>query len=594
MFHATLCSRRSLTRPAIWLAAFCAALLLVVQFAPSQLRATDEESAAAEKRLYDSIKHLASDELEGRGVGTKGLDLAADYIAAEFTALGLKTDLFDGSPFQRFQVPTNPELGPEEKNRLVLIGPPDSEGGQPSRIELKLGTDFNTLSVGGSAEFGGELVFAGYGITAEDQKYDDYANIDVKGKIVLLLRKEPQQGDEKSVFAGTKNTQHATFQRKVANAAKQGAAAVLIVNDDFSLQRELQTKEKAWAELVEKLVTTRQEFQAKENPSPVDVIKHYGEIAGLAGQIEEASKQLAGDGMDRVLAFHEAGPNANRTMPVYFCSRKSIDPVVHAALKGKSLTALEEEIDKELVPQTAALEGWRAEGEANVLLKQAEVKNVVGVLEGEGPLADETVIVGAHYDHLGPGGAGSLAPWTRETHNGADDNASGTATMLEIARRFAIQQDKPRRRIVFMAFTAEERGLLGSKHYVREPRFALEKTVAMVNLDMVGRLNDDKLIVYGTGTAEEFDPLIERLNEEYKFKITKHPGGFGPSDHASFFAKKIPVFHFYTGSHKDYHRPSDDYDKINIPGMRRVADMVTEVVQDIVAADKPPTPKQGK
>jgi Zn-dependent M28 family amino/carboxypeptidase len=195
--------------------------------------------------------------------------------------------------------------------------------------------------------------------------------------------------------------------------------------------------------------------------------------------------------------------------------------------------------------------------------------------------------VGAHYDHLGLGGAGSLAPWTKEIHNGADDNASGTAALLEIARQLATGP-KPKHRIVFMAFTGEERGLLGSAKYVRNPRFALENTIAMFNLDMVGRLTDDKLVVYGTGTAEEFDPLVTRLCAEHQFKLTKQPGGFGPSDHSSFYAKKIPVLHFFTGNHADYHRPSDDPDKLNIAGMRRVADLVVATVRATDAAQTRP------
>jgi Zn-dependent M28 family amino/carboxypeptidase len=217
------------------------------------------------------------------------------------------------------------------------------------------------------------------------------------------------------------------------------------------------------------------------------------------------------------------------------------------------------------------------------------VKNVVAVLEGEGPLADETIVLGAHYDHLGLGGAGSLAPWTTDIHNGADDNASGTATLLEAARRLATSGEKPRRRIVFIAFTGEERGLLGSAHYVRQPRFPLESTVAMFNLDMVGRLNENKLQVFGTGTAKEFEPLVDKLGEQYGFQIAKHPGGFGPSDHSSFYAKKIPVLHLFTGTHSDYHRPSDDSPKINVEGMRRVADMLVDVVRATDAAEAKPT-----
>jgi hypothetical protein len=213
---------------------------------------------------------------------------------------------------------------------------------------------------------------------------------------------------------------------------------------------------------------------------------------------------------------------------------------------------------------------------------------VIAVLEGEGPLADETIIIGAHYDHLGFGGPGSLAPWTTDVHNGADDNASGTSALLEIARQLSSLDHKLPRRVVFMAFTGEERGLIGSDHYVKNPRFPLSKTVAMLNFDMVGRLTDNKLILQGVDTATEFESLVDGLNKTYDFKLTKKPGGYGPSDHASFYPKKIPVIHLFTDLHKDYHRPSDDFETLNIEGMKRVVEFATDFA--LAIADMPQRP----
>src|SRR5262249_36441141 len=150
---------------------------------------------------------------------------------------------------------------------------------------------------------------------------------------------------------------------------------------------------------------------------------------------------------------------------------------------------------------------------------------------------------------------------------GADDNASGTVALLEVARKLAARKEKLPRRIVFIAFTAEETGLVGSSRYVRDPVFPLDKTVAMLNMDMVGRLTDDKLIVFGTGTSPIWDSLIKKLAEPLKFHLVFKPEGYGPSDHSSFYAKQIPVLHFFTGSHADYHRPTDDVEKINVPGI---------------------------
>ena len=207
------------------------------------------------------------------------------------------------------------------------------------------------------------------------------------------------------------------------------------------------------------------------------------------------------------------------------------------------------------------------------------------MLEGAGPLADETIVVGADYDHLGHGGPGSLAFGSREIHNGADDNASGTSMVMELARRLARRQDPLPRRIVFILFSAEERGLLGSRHYVEHPLYPLDKTIAMLNFDMVGRLNDEsEMIVYGGGSSEGFERLVEALaaSEGLKAKLFQGTRGeFNQSDHASFYREDIPVLFFFTGTHADYHRPSDDPDKINYAGMVRIADLGELILLDL-------------
>jgi hypothetical protein len=222
-------------------------------------------------------------------------------------------------------------------------------------------------------------------------------------------------------------------------------------------------------------------------------------------------------------------------------------------------------------------------------LDRIPAKNVIAVLDGGGPHADETIVVGAHYDHLGRGDVGSLAPGSDEVHHGADDNASGAAALLEVASRLAARDKKLPRRIVFIAFTGEERGLYGSAHYVRDPLVPLDQTVAMVNMDMIGRLVDDKLVVYGTDTASQWNKLLDRLSTDHPFKLTRHPEGYGPSDHTSFYAKRIPVLFFFTGTHRDYHRPTDTFEKINVEGMRRITDLVTDTVVAIAEMDHRPT-----
>jgi len=212
----------------------------------------------------------------------------------------------------------------------------------------------------------------------------------------------------------------------------------------------------------------------------------------------------------------------------------------------------------------------------------AVVKNVVGILPGRGPLAGQVVVIGAHYDHLGRGGSGSLDPDSVGViHNGADDNASGTAALLETARLLRARLHGDRRTIVFVAFTGEESGLLGSGYYVAHPVEPNDSTIAMLNYDMVGRLRDDKLLALGSETATEFGPLLDSLNATYKFDLRASGGGWGGSDQASFYGAKIPVIHFFTDMHEQYHRVTDDAPLINDAGLARVAtfgaDLATEL-----------------
>jgi hypothetical protein len=564
-------------------------LALVCRFV-SQSAAAEEKSAGAassEARLYDAVRYLAGDELEGRGVGSRGLDRAAEYIASQFAELGLKTDLFDGGPFQKFNMTTGTELG--EINRAELVGPSAPAPGQPegAPVALQLGKDFNPLAIGGSGKLDFPLVFAGYGISAKDEDYDDYAGLNVEGKAVIVLRHEPEQANPHSVFNGTRHSDHAPFARKLSNAYEHGAAAVIFCTDEFDIRKTVAQRAKRWQDAIDELTAAQAKFKEIEKPSQEQLETQRLAVEKLLDQIRRQGEQLQAQ-YDPLLGFREAGPGGeSQRIPVLFCRRGPLDKLLRSAT-GDDLAALEQQIDQDLKPRSRELAGWRSRGEISVLRQEAEVRNVVGVLEGEGPHADETIVIGAHYDHLGLGGDGSLAPGAKEIHNGADDNASGTAALIEVARRLATRERKLPRRVVFIAFTGEERGLIGSARYCRDPLYPLDKTVAMLNMDMVGRLTDDKLIIQGVDTATEFAPLIDGLNERYAFKLTKQPGGFGPSDHSSFYAKKVPVMHFFTGTHSDYHRPSDDYDKINLPGMRRVAEMVADAAAQLAEADERP------
>ena len=215
--------------------------------------------------------------------------------------------------------------------------------------------------------------------------------------------------------------------------------------------------------------------------------------------------------------------------------------------------------------------------------------NVVGILRGRDPtLRSEAVVVGAHYDHLGMGGPFALDPDSvGVVHNGADDNASGVAALLAIAQSLAARP--PARTLIFVAFAGEELGLLGSAYYVKHPVVPMAQTVAMVNLDMVGRLRNNRLIVYGTATAKEFPALLDSLDRIAGFDLKAQGDGFGPSDQSSFYAAGKPVLHFFTDLHEDYHRSTDDWPKINAQGLRQVADFAAAAVVALANRREPLT-----
>ena len=250
-------------------------------------------------------------------------------------------------------------------------------------------------------------------------------------------------------------------------------------------------------------------------------------------------------------------------------------PIPVAAVRGEAADRIRQ----------AARSGDRAFLAASVQPRAVEARNVAALLPGSDPsLADEVLIIGAHYDHLGLGGEGSLDPdAVGVVHNGADDNASGTSGLIEIARLLSQSDRRPARSVLFLAFTAEEKGLWGSSHYVRNPLVPIAQTVAMLNMDMIGRLEGRTLVVEGVGTAEEWTDILLAANQSTPrpLSIAVTPDGFGPSDHASFYGEGLPVLHFFSNTHVDYHRPSDDWDKVDIEGLGQIVDLVSEVAFDV-------------
>jgi hypothetical protein len=412
---------------------------------------------------------------------------------------------------------------PGAEGSLVLTGP----AGQ--QIELSQRVHFRPLGMDQKGEVSGPVVFAGFGIRSAS--YDDYAGLDVEDKVVVVLRDTPRPTDPK---VGKLLREFAPLVRKLATAEKLKAKAVLVLNDT----------------------------------------------------------EAAAEG-DRLVDYSYSffNPRGGEHLPAFMVRRDVVEGMLGA---GVTLGGLERRIHRDLKPASRELTGWQVSLKVAPRRDLIPLKNVVGVLEGSGPLANETVVVGAHYDHLGYGGASSLdRAKVPAIHHGADDNGSGTAGMIELALRFSAIPARQGRRLVFIAFSGEEVNLLGSRHYCRNPLYPLGETAAMFNLDMIGRLRPDKktgkdrLLVQGTGSATPFKELIDNLAQKYEFKVGAQASGDGPSDHAEFYGKKVPVLFFWTDVHPDYHRPSDTADRLNVAGMRKVVDASEETVKALATMDRP-------
>ncbi|KLU06396.1 putative aminopeptidase [Rhodopirellula islandica] len=589
--------------------------------------------AASAESLAKDLRYLTSEELAGRSAVGPEILKAADYIAERYREIGLETRLYGDSPMQPVEMATGSQPTSSADNRLRWSSP----GTEPTAIELE--NQFMPLAIGTTqGDVEAHIVWVGYGIRAADLGYDDYAafqlasgeqpsekNGSVEGKIVMMLRKEPGFADPNSPFDGVKNTRHAFFDTKVSTAIDQGAVGVLLVNDPVSTERMVQAihqRYRAEEKRLQALTTQLNALPAEATNLRTALTKQLDRVNEMLGNREQEVAQakwgmlgVAEAGMrplqgNEKVTDPQTGKSSRRpAIPVASISREAADHLLKQmaslpstnedddsrALFAKGLTAVEEAIDADYKPKVIASTGLRGRLQVGLTKATATSPNVLGVLEGKGKLADETIVIGAHYDHVGMGGMGSLAPGTIEIHNGADDNASGTSTMLAVAERVVdeLNRTTDHRRIVFIAFTGEERGLLGSKHYCSQPRFPISNTVAMLNMDMVGRLRDNELTIYGTGTATGFESLVLGLNKGMQqtsrpFKLNLVSTGYGPSDHASFYEAGVPVLFFFTGLHSDYHRPSDDFEKLNLDGMTRITDIVSQAANRVATMDERP------
>jgi len=551
--------------------------------------ASSQSQSEQLQQLQIDMEYLASDELRGRGVGDEGINVAADYLVKRMKDIGLNTEVWQESAKQPFEVLLGAQASNKENNFIEV----QTTNSDQETQRWTLDEGFGPLAVGEAiGKQSGPLVFAGYGITAKDLEYDDYEGLNTSGAVVIVLRKEPQRNDPESRFNGTDNTQYALFNTKIKNAMDHGAAALVIVNDQDSVNEAT----KKIKEEKERELARLQQINQELASTPIINAAKRRQLRSSKANINAAIQSLERDrrvAERGVLGMSEAGRRRpdQKSIPIVSVGRDVVDQWLQTAA-GKALAEIEATIDETGKPASIAMPQAIASVSVGIEPLNAEANNVLGFLEGKGELANETVIVGAHYDHVGMGGNGSLAPGTIAVHNGADDNASGTVTMLSVAKQMVtrLSDSQNYRRIVFMGFSAEERGLLGSKHYVKQPRFPLESTVSMINLDMVGRLLDNELTVYGTGSGEDFESLVDRKNSEQAepFRLFKMASGYGPSDHQSFNEAGIPVLFFFTGIHNDYHRPSDDFDKINFGGLTRITDIVSDVTIDLATRESRP------
>jgi hypothetical protein len=488
---------------------------------------------ATPSRIKTHVQTLASDKFEGRLTGSPGEKLAADYIIAELKRMGAKplpgmTD---------FRLPFTFTAGSKDGGSKLTInrtanGEVSTANGQRlAAMEFAGGTNVQALSFSDNGEATGDVVFAGYGLVvpnSQDFGYDSYQGLDVKDKVVVVLRYFPEDADQKTraILA-----RYADLRYKAQAARQRGAKGLIVVTGPRS-------------------------------PNAGNVVPMSFDTA------------IAGSG---IVAISVNGAAAQ--------------PIFQAA--NKQIEAVQKELDSGN-PHVAgfAIPNLRVTVTANVVRQQQTGNNVVGYLPASGSVAGVAkpwVAVGAHYDHLGRGTTGgSLAgkDELNQIHHGADDNASGTAAVLAIGEAFS--KTPHRRHLILSFWSGEELGLLGSNAFVTKPPIPLDQFAAYLNFDMVGRVTDNKLVVQATGTSAMWPKLLEQANVAAGFDLTLQEDPYQPTDVGSFNTASIACLTFFTGSHQEYHKPSDTADKINYEDLDRVAQFATAIVKRLSDSDEAP------
>ncbi len=512
---------------------------------PDGARATPQDAATlkAWTERYRTHIHVVADAatMEGRAPGSDGIERAAAYIEGQIKLFGLKP-AFPAAAKEGEEVSADAEKinyrQPfKQGGKLVAsVQKCSVQGGK----EFEAGKDFNAIGHSGSAELSGSLVFAGYSIDNGESGYQSYPEgADLTGKIAIVLRFEPMDENGKSRWQkgeGTTWSMYSGLDPKVISAFEHGASGVIVVNPPGAADDRINRLEN-----VDSMTSRRR----------------------------------------------QKGPVIMMTMEAADELIKKADP------EGRSLLDLRKLVDEggQIIDLPNATVNIATKLERNPILTD----NIVGVLPGRGALADEYIVIGSHYDHLGIGNFGSRAPNLKGAiHAGADDNASGSSGNLllaeEISKTYAAiakeHPDQPMRSIMFQWYSAEESGLIGSKYYTKNMAVPAEKHMFMLNMDMIGRLRKGQLEVTGTATAEGLYEWVQPYFAHSGLNIAQKSGGMGPSDHQSFFLAKVPVLFFFTGLHEQYHKPSDLVDTINCEGAATVCDLVYRMALDLAAMPK--------
>lgn len=522
------------------------ACLLTAAAAPVVAQSENSAEFSADRYLSE-VKFLSADAREGRLPGSKGIEQAAIFIANQFMTIGLAPAGVDNSYFQPFELQHFKRMHDDEAVLTI-------EGAE---ITVRLQRDWRPAPFSKFVtNFGGALAFAGYGIdypgekpadaekkagngdaathpaTAPAGAYSDYDGLDAKGKVLIIFRYEPRFGDVDAKFGGKVPSMFADWSHKSEAAAKHGAAGLLVVNPP-----------------------------------------------GRDGN---------GDGLpdpDQLPVWNVREAEQNYAVPIAFISQDLAERLLKAGGLAAP-AALEHRIESDRKPVSADLKNLKATVATG--FHHVKGRNIIGLLPGSSA-PDEFIVIGAHYDHVGTFVTSAGYP---EIHNGADDNASGTSGVIELARAIAAGP-RPRRSILFMTFSAEEMGLLGSEYYVAHPTVPIRQIKAMLNLDMIGRLNLKNFGIYGAESGVEFPDLVkrhgQRLGIEFKLPKKEEDRYFRASDQASFYDAHIPVLFAFTGVHPQYHQPSDDWELIDAEGATKILRLFKGIALEVANMVSGPT-----